>query len=151
MKIFPELAGKLVFFGDDGQADLSVATEVILKHMVKDSFGKEKYAAAFVAIQAVRVRKDAFLYKEEFREERLELIRKRVGKIFDNGKWKERFFYHKNYCDLEFQLKEAGWVHDDGRPGESCYCSEDGCHVRGVRKDDDVVITVGVGEPAGQE
>ena len=36
-RLFPELAGQLVFFGDDGQADFSVAAPALLEHKVRVS------------------------------------------------------------------------------------------------------------------
>ena len=32
VRLFPDLAGQLVFFGDDGQADFAVAAPALLEH-----------------------------------------------------------------------------------------------------------------------
>ena len=59
VRLFPELAGQLVFFGDDGQADFAVAALALLKQKTKvaGSNGGHKFirTVAFVAIHAVRI------------------------------------------------------------------------------------------------
>merc|ERR1712083_571038 len=96
-RIFPELAGRYCFLGDDGQADL-LAMEKMLG--MKNESGEP--LLAFCAIHAVKLTADTFLATSEVRKRITEKICSEHPPYTGN---QTRFFYFEHYKDLGEQLQ----------------------------------------------
>ena len=130
---FPEAAGSFVFFGDDGQADMTVAAPQLLAEQAQDG----TYQLAFVAIHATTPkarlgaltdRKKDFPYSEVSREMMHRTMNRRFPPLpLAEFGHKPRFFYFTDYFDLENQLVEAGWVHGSNKnpPNEKSVYQKD--------------------------
>eukprot|EP00931_Biecheleriopsis_adriatica_P077285 TRINITY_DN50878_c0_g1_i1.p1 TRINITY_DN50878_c0_g1~~TRINITY_DN50878_c0_g1_i1.p1 ORF type:complete len:498 (-),score=94.42 TRINITY_DN50878_c0_g1_i1:38-1531(-) len=102
-RLFPELAGRFVFIGDDGQADLTAAERML---EMKDESGLP--LLAFTAIHTVSLEPPLHLVPTKTREELVAMIRER-----NPGNDRARFFYFTDYNDLAKQLLAEGWIGDE--------------------------------------
>merc|ERR1712083_220211 len=91
-RIFPELAGRYCFLGDDGQADL-LAMEKMLP--MKNESGEP--LVAFCACHAVKNAPETFLATSDVRKKLTEKINGDNPPYTGN---KARFFYFVDYKDL---------------------------------------------------
>eukprot|EP00931_Biecheleriopsis_adriatica_P007367 TRINITY_DN108657_c0_g1_i1.p1 TRINITY_DN108657_c0_g1~~TRINITY_DN108657_c0_g1_i1.p1 ORF type:complete len:771 (-),score=168.47 TRINITY_DN108657_c0_g1_i1:12-2324(-) len=118
--LFPEYAGRFVFIGDDGQADVEAAERMLtLEPCTGSSFARK--LVAFVAIKAVMTDpkgKQFVVSPEDRRRKEADLRRHFAPEPAsgplpaegDENKTRHRFFYFETYEDLARQLGQAGWI-----------------------------------------
>jgi hypothetical protein len=107
VRLFPEWAGQFVFIGDDGQADLAVAGDVLSMVDLETNIP----LFAFVAIKAV-CDESGFVVPHESQQASCEKLRAAHPPVSPVGQPKRhRFFYFSTYEDLAQQLAAS---HDFG-------------------------------------
>jgi len=118
-QLFPDLAGRFVFIGDDGQADMEAAEEMLDITTPGPPGCPERRLVAFVAVHAVC---QGELYAVPF--PRRQLLTRKIrqkypavpwkcgvdGSVSSQGPRRHRFFYFENYWDLARQLVAADWI-----------------------------------------
>eukprot|EP00927_Polykrikos_kofoidii_P042635 TRINITY_DN36668_c0_g1_i1.p1 TRINITY_DN36668_c0_g1~~TRINITY_DN36668_c0_g1_i1.p1 ORF type:complete len:609 (+),score=96.08 TRINITY_DN36668_c0_g1_i1:64-1890(+) len=135
--LFPEFVGRFVFIGDDGQADLLAAEEMLAltpqtaaevlfspTHLGKHGDLKpSNHLFAFVAMHAVH-QGDDYKVPSERRDSQVLRIRTRFPALtleesliepfeYTDCASRHRFFYFVNYADLATQLLAAGWLQQE--------------------------------------
>jgi len=119
--LFPDYAGRFVFIGDDGQADLDAAQEMLAlqSHQVAGSRTEttpDVPIIAFIAIHAVRNSAGVFNVPEQDRIKKVQELRDKFPRVADapgaarNDLPLHRFFYYEDVKDLARQLRKAGWL-----------------------------------------
>lgn len=105
VSLFPEKAGSFALLGDDGQADLQVASEMLA--LVDPSTGVSM--VAFVAIHAVQT-EAGFVVPSEEQRRWVQLLRSAHPPVPRDFRPRQRFFYFGTYEDLAEQLAVDGWL-----------------------------------------
>lgn len=105
VSLFPEKAGSFALLGDDGQADLQAASEMLA--LVDPSTGAS--IVAFIAIHAVRG-EDGFVVPSEEQRRWVQVLRSAHPPVSGSFKPRQRFFYYGTYEDLAEQLAVDGWL-----------------------------------------
>ena len=114
---FPEVKGSFVFFGDDGQADMTVAAVQLLGE--QDGTHQLAFAAIHATVPKAHLSDTNFIgwtdeadfpYSDVSREMMQRTMNRRFPPLEEFGH-KPRFFYFTDYTDLQKQLVKAGWVH----------------------------------------
>ena len=120
---FPEFAGSNVFFGDDGQADLTEAATGMLP--IDDANGNPQLAFAAIHSTDALAHWSPVLfgarwgmrYNFAFRQMIFRIMNRRFAPRQAHGN-KPRFFYFTDYADLRSQLGAAGWINTDEEQGD---------------------------------
>lgn len=109
--LFPDYAGRFVFIGDDGQADLAAAEQML--RLTTSIFRRMDGVPllAFVAIKAC-VSDEGENVPAEVRDGIVDRMRKTYipAPGGPSGAIRHRFFYFEDYLDLAGQLTVAGWI-----------------------------------------
>jgi len=128
--LFPEYAGRFVFIGDDGQADLEAAQEMLgldTRHLQslrsrtgsRPRLSSEAAPTAMMAFVAIHATRGTSFNVPEWR--RLKLVRETRAKYpalakstmasdRPAGLQRHRFFYFTDYSNLAEQLALSGWI-----------------------------------------
>jgi len=129
-KLFPDLLGRFVFIGDDGQADLMVAQELLSQTERRPSPAKKSdgggasstivHALAWVAVKLVSSGNPSTKGrdKQEDCESFCQLMRMKYPALPPEAQVmeaagpgpKHRFFFFTHYLDLAEQLAQASWI-----------------------------------------
>lgn len=126
-QLFPEYAGRFVFIGDDGQADLKAAEEMLgltighLGPLVANTAGlkSDTPLLAFAAIHATVLEQGStatFALHPRKRVATVNQIRHQYKGIKSHaatGLLYHRFFYFEDYAELAKDLNAAGWIYSD--------------------------------------
>eukprot|EP00930_Biecheleria_cincta_P070737 TRINITY_DN58350_c0_g1_i1.p1 TRINITY_DN58350_c0_g1~~TRINITY_DN58350_c0_g1_i1.p1 ORF type:complete len:730 (-),score=109.51 TRINITY_DN58350_c0_g1_i1:402-2591(-) len=180
-QLFPEFAGRFVFIGDDGQADLKAAEEMLgltvssLGPLVGNTAGlkADTPLLAFAAIHATVVQQGSCPTFALHPRERLATInrirqqRRAVKTCHSNGQASglsyHRFFYFEDYAELAKNLEGAGWIYSEQLDAilaahkRDCTLPDltalvDTCDLKGLRKGiNDWSENVNVGDETEQE
>lgn len=124
--LFPDCMGRFVFIGDDGQADLAAAEEMLQLTSVPSRAGLDRGSTpilAFVAIKACAKAERKDNVTEAQRNDVVQRIRNRYRPVPEDkavgrgppGAARHRFFYFDDYWDLAEQLARAGWLAPEQR------------------------------------
>jgi len=132
--LFPEIVGRFVFIGDDGQADLEASLQMLgltaPASGAQEGNGEvpapEQFLLAFVAVHAVNLgatdEDSGFVVPERQRSELVRRVRIKYSPLSVERSQtdsvegeasvplRHRFFYFENYQDLAKQLCDAGWL-----------------------------------------
>jgi len=129
--LFPEYAGRFVFIGDDGQADLEAAQEMLSldtrdlqnsrsRSGTRPRLSSEAAPTALMAFVAIHATRGTSFNVPEWR--RLRLVRETRAKFPALAKQssmardgpvgiqRHRFFYFTDYSNLAEQLAASGWI-----------------------------------------
>merc|ERR1712176_1177927 len=119
--LFPDCVGRFVFIGDDGQADVEVAEQMLHLSMPNGISQTRTTMFAFVAVHAVQhggtyavtdTKRAALVHR--LRAEHPPLSPEQsVMTVNGCHQSRHRFFYFLDYGDLAQQLAAAGWIESE--------------------------------------
>mmetsp|Transcript_10714 Transcript_10714/g.24415 ORF Transcript_10714/g.24415 Transcript_10714/m.24415 type:complete len:706 (+) Transcript_10714:64-2181(+) len=141
--LFPDYAGRFCFIGDDGQADLQVADDMLslrcadwdhllakaveevpaderpMGRAVSKTPGERIPLMAFVAIRAVHIAPGKPRAPADARQKKVDELRSHHPGIKQGSDPRERhrFFYFTDYEELAQELYESGWLEQNQLDG----------------------------------